>query len=619
MAGTSVDGLISGMSTAAIINQLMAVEARGQVALQNRVKTTQSAISALQSVNAKVSALATAADALTAPSALRVTKASSTSDLVSATAGTAALTGSLTFDVTRLAAAELHATTSAYALDATVADSSVTITKGGTATKVTLLDGKLSTVVAAVNAAEAGVRAAAVQVAPGQYKLQLTSTTTGAASDFMVTGLTVGEDQVVAGGDAAIRVGGAAGYEILSSTNTFTDVLPGVTFTARNTATNVTVEVQPDHDAPTGKVDAMVRAVNAVLEEIEKHTSWDAAARKGGPLVGDGTVRELQRRLLGAVAGVVPGGSLENAGIELTRDGRVTFDASKLKTLLSTDPARAERMLGPNAAYAQTAAGLSGTLSLVSASHRTVDGTYDVTVTQAATRATARYDFTSVVPGQTYSVTLGGATVSHTAVLGDDVAKVAAGLRAKATAAGMAVALNDTASSIEVLASEYGSATKLSVGAVALGAADSRTAGVDVAGSIGGLTAKGTGRALSTSGVAGNATDIVLNVPLTAGDLAGGPVTVGRVTVQAGFAQRMETIGKGASDRLDGTLTRSIEVRNSTVKGYNDQIAAWDVRLDLRRKALQKQFGNLEVALGRLRDQSSWLSGQIAGLPRTSS
>jgi flagellar hook-associated protein 2 len=30
---------------------------------------------------------------------------------------------------------------------------------------------------------------------------------------------------------------------------------------------------------------------------------------------------------------------------------------------------------------------------------------------------------------------------------------------------------------------------------------------------------------------------------------------------------------------------------------------------------LKTQFANLETALGKLKDQSSWLSGQLAGLP----
>ncbi|MFC7479773.1 hypothetical protein ACFQX7_06675 [Luedemannella flava] len=61
-------------------------------------------------------------------------------------------------------------------------------------------------------------------------------------------------------------------------------------------------------------------------------------------------------------------------------------------------------------------------------------------------------------------------------------------------------------------------------------------------------------------------------------------------------------------------VTSSTQSRNKLVDNLNDQIAAWDVRLTARQTALQKQFSNLEVALGKLQSQSSWLSGQLAGL-----
>ena len=37
-------------------------------------------------------------------------------------------------------------------------------------------------------------------------------------------------------------------------------------------------------------------------------------------------------------------------------------------------------------------------------------------------------------------------------------------------------------------------------------------------------------------------------------------------------------------------------------------------RLATRRLALQKQYAGLEVALGKLNSQSTWLAGQLAGL-----
>jgi flagellar hook-associated protein 2 len=66
-------------------------------------------------------------------------------------------------------------------------------------------------------------------------------------------------------------------------------------------------------------------------------------------------------------------------------------------------------------------------------------------------------------------------------------------------------------------------------------------------------------------------------------------------------------------------LTTAIQSRNSQVKELNDRISDWDVRLDARQNALQRQYSALEVALGKLKNQSTWLAGQLAGLSTSSS
>jgi len=67
-------------------------------------------------------------------------------------------------------------------------------------------------------------------------------------------------------------------------------------------------------------------------------------------------------------------------------------------------------------------------------------------------------------------------------------------------------------------------------------------------------------------------------------------------------------------DAMATSLTSIITGRNNEISGLNDQISDWDVRLAAKREALQKQYADLEVSLGKLKDQSSWLSGQLAGL-----
>jgi flagellar hook-associated protein 2 len=90
-------------------------------------------------------------------------------------------------------------------------------------------------------------------------------------------------------------------------------------------------------------------------------------------------------------------------------------------------------------------------------------------------------------------------------------------------------------------------------------------------------------------------------------------------TAPAGFASTLAGITKSLSDPLQGTVTLSIQGHNAGIKSTQDAISDWDVRLQQRQEDLQRQFSAMEVMLGQLQNQASWLSGQIASLPTMSS
>ena len=75
--------------------------------------------------------------------------------------------------------------------------------------------------------------------------LQFTSTATGAAGAFSINGLDNAPQTLVAARDAQIAVGdpAAGGYTVSSSSNTFNNVIPGVTFSVGAVASGVTVTV----------------------------------------------------------------------------------------------------------------------------------------------------------------------------------------------------------------------------------------------------------------------------------------------------------------------------------------------------------------------------------------
>lgn len=86
-----------------------------------------------------------------------------------------------------------------------------------------------------------------------------------------------------------------------------------------------------------------------------------------------------------------------------------------------------------------------------------------------------------------------------------------------------------------------------------------------------------------------------------------------------GFAAKLQDLAKSFSDGVDGTVTNAIKGRATQIGRMEDDIADWDVRLEQRRAGLQRQYGALEVALGKLQSQSTWLAGQISSLPQMGS
>ncbi|HEU5474204.1 MAG TPA: flagellar filament capping protein FliD [Actinophytocola sp.] len=88
-------------------------------------------------------------------------------------------------------------------------------------------------------------------------------------------------------------------------------------------------------------------------------------------------------------------------------------------------------------------------------------------------------------------------------------------------------------------------------------------------------------------------------------------------TVSTGFAKTYETMANRATNSTDGRITQAIQGVQTSVRRMNNEIFAWDARLTAKKASLQRQYSGLEVALGKLKDQSSWLAGQLAGLPNS--
>jgi len=351
VATASISGLGSGLDTAGIVSQLMQLEAVPQTKLKNRVSSEESVVKALQSLNTKFAALATKAADLSS-SAWDSLAATSSLAGVTVTAGVQATAASFSVKVNALATSHGETYTStATPTDVVVPEDgdgkrTLTINHADGATKtVDTGDGTLKSVVAALNdpANATGVRATMLQVTPGNYRLVVDATATGTESSFTIAsseGALLGGPEAArtrTGKDAEIEV---SGFTLTSRTNTFTDLMPGVSVTlGAGAEVGKTAEVSVSRDATkqVAAVKSYVDSVNALLTEIDNLTKYDSASGSSGVLSGDSSARALRTALATSLY-PADGSSMASMGLQTDRYGKLVFDEETFKKAYEADP-----------------------------------------------------------------------------------------------------------------------------------------------------------------------------------------------------------------------------------------------------------------------------------------
>ena len=341
----AIDGL-GTINVSQLVTQLMSVEGGQQRLLTTKQTSEKTALTALQALNTQMLAIKSASESIVgsvlSPTAWSNQTVTSSSTTVAATATSAASAGELTFDVTSVAATHRVLLGGAVSSTQPLTNGPLTITKAdGTTSSIDLSAATtIGEIAAAINAPGTilGIRAVAVQVGDGSYRLSLAATDSGAAGAFTVSGLdpALGSAAVVSqGSDATIKIGPADTDVVRSATNTFTGVVPGVSFTVSKPETGVSLSVGRNTSAMTGQVKSIVDSVNTLLGTISAKSSYDAATKTGGPLLGELLPTQLSSSLSQATLG---GGSLGEYGIQLDRYGKLQFDSTVFQQKLQADP-----------------------------------------------------------------------------------------------------------------------------------------------------------------------------------------------------------------------------------------------------------------------------------------
>lgn len=363
----AIDGLASGLDTTSLINSLMKLEAVPQSLLQRKVSESTTFIAALQGLNSSVANLATLAAKTAKDGAFDLYSATSSSAAATVTASAGASAGQIDLVVDQLA--QRQVSVSGAVVEWPGKNFSIT-SAAGVRTPISATTSNLDDVVSAVNNANAGV--SAVKVAAGidasgapVYRVQFTATTSGAAGGFTVANSDATSDpandtdagltQVRAAQDAKVTLwaGTSAAQSISSSTNTFEDLLPGVSVTATKASTDSVSVTVVRNDAAIGTMASeLVSGLNGIFALISTKSavvnstnSSGVAVLSSGPFTGDSTIRDINQRILTAASAPVDGRSPSEIGISISKTGTMEFDATTFAAALKADPAHVEATL----------------------------------------------------------------------------------------------------------------------------------------------------------------------------------------------------------------------------------------------------------------------------------
>ncbi|MEK6685709.1 MAG: flagellar filament capping protein FliD, partial [Pseudomonadota bacterium] len=178
------------------------------------------------------------------------------------------------------------------------------------------------------------------------------------------------------------------------------------------------------------------------------------------------------------------------------------------------------------------------------------------------------------------------------------------------SSAGIKVTLSESAGVLTITSNQYGSASTVSItggnGKSGLFGTPVETAGVNVAGTINGVTATGSGQTLT--GAAGSS-GIVLKIN------GGATGDRGAVNFAHGFAAKLDKV---VGEMLKGRLIDSrIDGINSSIKDIGSQRGALLQRLENVEKRVRAQFTALDATIASMTQTSNFLQQQLSRLPGT--
>ncbi len=532
------------------------------------------------------------------------------------------------------------------------------LSNGGTGTgneadiAVNLNTDSLSTIANAINKAGiSGVSAEVVTVPDAngnlnrvhQLRIVGTGTTAPSFTDTSGTLGTLGVLQnsfthtVTQAQDAKFNLDG---LDLTRSTNTINDAVPSASITLLSGTTaapaTTTLSVTQNTASTVQAVTSFVSAYNAVQDFITGENKFTpptntaiGATGSSPALFGNTQLAQIQQTLSSALTAVSGKNTLSSIGVTLNGTNDLAVDSNALTTALQADPNAVSNLFG-----------LSGTsdsasVQFISGSAKSVASTgigYAVAITRPASQAAGTAGTASAIGTLSTTpetLTFGGGLfpsgVNLTIPAGSTVQQTAALINSTSSLNASIYASVNASNHLVIASQSYGANANFTVSSdQAAGTANSGigpslaiTAGADVAGTINGEAATGTGRTLT--GNTGNAhtEGVQLLVTATAASLAGAPT--GHVTVTHGVADGLDSALTQILDPTNGAVAGAENGLDSQISSAQAQITQIQTTVDNYKTYLTQIFSELETRVSALQAQGSAFTAAFGNNSSTSS
>jgi flagellar hook-associated protein 2 len=370
MAIISGTGIFSGIDSAKIIDQLMAIERKPVENLKSKKNDYNAKISQWGNISNQLNNLKNSLTNLKKINLVSFSAQSSNTNILTATASSNALEGSYNIKVNSLASAQSVYSMAYGSVDAAVADlgsnpvQKLMIKVGSSEEKVITIDSSnnsLSALKDAINSAGINVKANIINDGTG-YRLVVSSTNTGSANKIVIkvdenndglfetspeetdnvglsslafnpiydsngniSGGVANLTQARAAKDASLEIDGVL---VTRTKNEISDLINGVTIKLQNASDGqvVTLNISKDLSTATKNLNNFVSAYNNLMNAL-----------KDVKLKDDAISRQIMGSVRSILTGLYNGKTLTNMGLGHDKTGVLSLDSTKFESILKAD------------------------------------------------------------------------------------------------------------------------------------------------------------------------------------------------------------------------------------------------------------------------------------------